>query len=79
MKCPHCKGNLKEVNKPWVKWKYECQRCGRVWFVLDGIYWLAGADAGGHIYKIEKDRVEEIRQTNPLWKKLWDRVRQNKT
>jgi len=73
--CPHCKGEL-VVAPDYVKWQYECQRCRRVWIILDELYWLAGFDAGGHIYKIsKKGNIEEIRQINPLWEKLWDRVR----
>ena len=74
-KCPHCKGDLKEVDTSYLAWQYECLRCRRAWIVLDDVYWLAGFDAGGHIYKIQKGQIEEVRASNPLWKQLWDRVR----
>lgn len=76
MKCPHCGGELVEEWAKYVQWKYVCGRCSRAWIILDKIYWLAGFDAGGHIYKIENGKVEEIRDTNPLWKELWGRVKQ---
>jgi len=75
MNCPHCKGDLVEAPE-FVQWKYECKRCSRAWIILDEVYWLAGFDAGGHIYKIENEKIEEIRGTNPLWKELWERVKQ---
>lgn len=76
MKCPHCRGELVEEKAKYVQWRYVCKRCQRVWIILDDVYWLAGFDAGGHIYKIENEKVEEIRDTNPLWKELWERVKQ---
>lgn len=75
MLCPHCNGKLIETNEPYVQWKYECQQCGRVWFVLDDVYWLAGYDAAGHVYKIEDGKIEEVRD-KVLWEQLWNRVRE---
>lgn len=76
-KCPHCRrGAIKSVN-PIYGWQYECTVCGRGWIVIDGKYWLACFDAGGHVYEIEasgniKDRNSfrdvEFRQ------QLWDRA-----
>jgi len=72
MKCPHCKGELEEA-PPFVNWKYTCLRCRRAWIVV-GDYWLAGFDAGGHIYRVKNGKVTEIRRNNPLWQELWDKI-----
>ena len=74
-KCPHCGGELKEQKAKYIQWQYDCMRCGRAWIILDEIYWLAGFDAEGHIYKIENEKIEAVRTSTPLWKELWDRVR----
>lgn len=77
--CPHCRGPIKKVDN--ASWQYLCLQCGRVWIILDGKYWLAGFDAGGHVYEITSKgelidhnsfRDEELRE------KLWDRWRNRK-
>lgn len=63
-KCPHCKGDLVKA-KEWNNWDYECKRCGRVWKLIDHegkTYWLAGFDAGAHVYKKGKKRFESIEE-----------------
>jgi len=56
--CPHCRGELKEVNIGMMH--YVCQRCYRGWFVK-GKYWFALSDAGRHVYRLEHERREERR------------------
>ena len=75
-KCPHCEGELVKAEK-YLGWQYECKRCGRVWIVLDGIYWLAGFDAGGHVYEIRDGVVIDHNsfKDEELREKLWNRVR----
>jgi len=76
--CPHCKGELTKTNERYRQWQYECKRCGRAWIILDNKYWLAGFDAAGHVYEIDKNgkfidhnsfRDEKLRE------ELWNRVR----
>jgi DNA-directed RNA polymerase subunit RPC12/RpoP len=74
--CPHCRGLLKEEHG--YGWSYICTQCGRAWIIVDKIYWLAGFSAGGEIYKIDKGELEEVREFDPLWEQLWDRVRNPK-
>lgn len=74
--CPHCRGLIQKVEK--AKWNYVCCQCGRCWIILDKIYWLAGFSAGGEIYKIKDGELDEVRESDPLWEQLWDRVRNPK-
>lgn len=74
--CPHCRGSIKAT--PNAGWNYVCCQCGRVWIIIDKIYWLAGFDAGGAIYKIERGKMEEVREFDPLWEQLWNKYREGK-
>ena len=76
--CPHCKGELRNKSFQKMQWKYVCLRCGRVWIILDDKYWLAGFDAGGSVYELDKNGEfinHNSFQDEKLREKLWDRVR----
>jgi uncharacterized protein YbaR (Trm112 family) len=70
-KCPHCKGEL-VVAPQFVYWHYECERCGRAWFVVDNL-WFALFDAEGHVYCRTDGKFERISNHTEI-KKLWEEV-----
>lgn len=76
-KCPHCHYGTLEKETRGGGWDYICSGgCRRVWIILDEKYWLAGFDAGGEIFEIKDGRIiRQILDSDPLWKKLWDRYR----
>jgi hypothetical protein len=74
--CPHCRGPIKAT--PNAGWNYVCCQCGRVWIIIDKVYWLAGFDAAGEIWEIKYEEMERINDYDPLWKQLWDIYRKGK-
>jgi len=73
MRCPHCKGELREARE--TRWHYECSRCGRAWFVKDDL-WFALFDASGHIYRKTKSGKFEWISDRQEWEKLWEEAKQ---
>ena len=76
-KCPHCHyGTLVDERGKGYRWSFACRGCGRVWIILDEKYWLAGFSASGEIYEIKDGKVVKgLRDYDPLYERLWDRVR----
>jgi hypothetical protein len=78
-KCPHCRrGDLKDEREKGYGWSFICSVCSRAWIVLDDKYWLAGFDAGGHVYEVTADGQVIDRNSykdDEFRRNLWNMVR----